>query len=129
MKKSTTSLSLFFILTVFCSFIAFSQESSLIGTWEGYTFVPDVGENNVTIVFTKSESGLAATMTDTLGMLADTPCEDIEFKDNTLTFKFTISQDMETQTVWMTLEKEGNLMKGYWETADGEQGDIEFTKQ
>jgi len=129
MKKSTTFFTLLFILTVFCSFTAFSRESSLIGTWEGFTFVPDVGEDKVTLVFTKIEDGMAATMTDTLGMLADTPCEDIEFEQGTLTFKFTISLDMETQTIWMTLEKEGNQMKGYWETADGEQGDIEFTKQ
>ena len=129
MKKSTAFLTLFFILTVFCSLIAFSQESSLIGTWVGATFIPDMGEDEVKLVFTKNEGGLAATMSDTFGMLADTPCEEIAFKENTLTFKFTISQNMETMTIWMTLEKEGNQMKGYWETADGGQGDIEFTKQ
>lgn len=129
MKKSSTSLTLLVILTACCSIFALGQQASLIGTWLGTTFVPDVGEDEVTLVFTDNEGTLAASMTDTLGMLADTPCEDIEFQDGTLTFKFTISQDMETQTIWMTLEKEGDQMKGYWETADGEQGDIEFTKQ
>jgi len=62
-------------------------------------------------------------------MLMDTECEDIEFNDGTLTFNFSISQDMESLTVWITLEVEGDTMKGYWETSDGGQGDIELKKQ
>jgi hypothetical protein len=129
MKRSSRSLALLVMLTAFCSIFALGQEASLKGTWLGTTFVPDVGEDEVTLVLAENEGKLAATMTDTLGMLADTACEDIEFQEGTLTFKFTISQNMETQTIWMTLEKEGDQMKGYWETADGEQGDIAFTKR
>jgi hypothetical protein len=129
MKKSSACLALFVFLTTFCSIFAFSQEADLTGTWIGSTFIPDVGENEVTLVITKKEGELKATMSDTLGMLSDAECEEIEFADGTLTFNFTISQDMETQTIWITLEVEGDTMKGYWETGSGEQGDIELKKQ
>ena len=56
-------------------------------------------------------------------------CEDFAFKDGTLTFNISITQDLETFTVWLTLEVEGDTMKGYWETAEGDQGDIELKKQ
>jgi hypothetical protein len=36
---------------------------------------------------------------------------------------------METMTVWISLEVEGDTMNGYWETEEGEQGDIELKKQ
>jgi hypothetical protein len=129
MKKSSAYLVLFVFLMTFCSIFAFSQEADLIGTWKGATFIPDVGENEVTLVITKKEGELTVAMSDSLGMLTDAECEDIEFQDGTLTFKFTISQDMETQTIWITLEVENHQMNGYWETGSGEQGDIELKKQ
>ncbi len=129
MKKSSFYLALFVFLIAFCSVISFSQEVDLTGTWEGSTVVPDQGEDEMTLVIKKEEGEYAATITDSLGMLMDTECEDIEFNDGTLTFNFSISQDMESLTVWITLEVEGDTMKGYWETSDGGQGDIELKKQ
>lgn len=129
MKKLSVHLALAALLVFFCSFYALSQEDSLIGTWTGSTFIPDQGEDEVTLVITKEEGELAATMSDTLGMLADTKCEDIEFNDGTLTYNFTISQDMESMTVWITLKVEGDTMNGYWETAEGDQGDIQMKKE
>ena len=129
MKKSSIYLALFVFLIAFCSVISFSQEVDLTGTWEGSTVVPDQGEDKMTLVIKKEEGEYAATITDSLGMLMDTECEDIEFKDSTLTFNFSIAQEMETMTVWITLEVEGVMMNGYWETEEGEQGDIELKKQ
>lgn len=129
MKKSSIYLALFVFLIAFCSVISFSQEVDLTGTWKGSTVIPDQGEDEVTLVITKKEGELAATMSDSLGMLTDIECEDIELEDGTLTFNFTISQEMETQTIWITLEVEAESMKGYWENAEGEQGDIELKKQ
>lgn len=129
MKKSSAYLALFVFMITVCSIFAFSQEADLTGTWEGSTFIPDQGENEVILVITKNEGELAATMSDSLGMLTDIECEDIEFEDGTLTFNFTITQEMESQTIWITLELEDDILKGYWETGAGEQGDIELKKQ
>ena len=129
MKKSSAYLALFVFMITVCSIFAFSQEADLTGTWEGSTFIPDQGEDEVILVITKNEGELAATMSDSLGMLTDIECEDIEFEDGTLTFNFTITQEMESQTIWITLELEDDILKGYWETGDGGQGDIELKKQ
>lgn len=129
MKKYISYLALFVFLMAFCSMISFSQDIDLTGTWEGSTVVPDQGEDEMTLVIKKEEGEYTATITDSLGMLMDTECEDMEFKDGTLTFNFSILQEMETLIVWITLEVEGETMKGYWETAEGDQGDIELKKQ
>lgn len=129
MKKFISCLALFAFLMTFCSVLTFSQDIDLTGTWEGSTLVPDQGEDQLTLVIKKEEGEYKATITDSLGMLMDTECEDIELEDGTLTFNFTISQDMDAFTVWITLEVEGDTMKGYWETAEGDQGDIELKKQ
>ncbi len=129
MKKSLVYLALFFFLIILCSVVSFSQDVDLTGTWEGSTVVPDQGEDEMTLVIKKEEGEYTATITDSLGMLMDTECEDIEFEDGTLTFNFSILQEMETLTVWITLEVEGDMMKGYWETGEGDQGDIELKKQ
>jgi hypothetical protein len=129
MRKSSANLALSFVLIAFCSVLSFSQDVDLTGTWEGSTYVPDQGEDGMTLVIKKEEGEYAANITDTFGMLMETECEDIEFTEGTLTFHFTIGMDMESLTVWITLEVEGDTMKGYWETADGEQGDIELKRQ
>lgn len=129
MKKFSSYLALFVFLMACFSVFSFSQNVDLTGTWEGSTFVPDQGEDQLTLVITKEDGEYAAKITDSLGMLADTECEDIDFEDGTLTFNFAIAQDMESMTVWITLEVEGDTMKGYWETGDGGQGDIELKKQ
>jgi len=129
MKKSLARLALFVFLISLCTIFSFSQDVDLTGTWEGSTFVPDQGEDGMTLVIKKEEGEYTATITDSLGMLMDTECEDIEFEEGTLTFNVSIAQEMESLTVWITLEVEGDTMKGYWETGDGDQGDIELKRQ
>ncbi len=129
MKRLILISALFVFIVTFCSVFAFSQEIDLSGTWVGSTIVPEQGEDEMTLIIKKEDGEYTATISDSLGMLMDTECEDIEFENGTLTFNFTISQDMETLTVWITLEVEDDTMKGYWETAEGDQGDIELKKQ
>ena len=128
MKKLLSSLTLFVFLVTFSSVFAFCQDIDLTGTWEGSTLVPDQGEDEMTLVIKKEDGEYVATLTDSLGMLDETECEDLEFKDSTLTFNVTISEGMDAFTVWITLEVEGDTMKGYWEIAEGDQGDIELKK-
>jgi hypothetical protein len=129
MKKSSALLTLFVFVTAVCASFASSLESDLVGTWEGTTIIPDQGMDEVTLNITENEGELMATMSDSLMMLDEIECEDVEFEDGTLTFNFTLTQDFETQTIWITLDLEGETLKGYWEDEEGEQGDIELTKQ
>jgi hypothetical protein len=129
MKRFISSWALFAFLVTFCTVFAFSYDLDLSGTWVGSTVVPEQGEDEITLVIKKEDGKYTATTSDSLGMLMDTECEDIQFVEGTLTFNFSISQEMETTTVWLILEVEGDTMKGYWETGDGDQGDIELKKQ
>lgn len=129
MKKATAFVSLFVFLVAVCVSFAASQEVDLKGTWLGSTIIPDQGEDEVTLVIKEEEGELVATMSDSMGMLSEIECEDVEFENGTLTFNFTLTEDLETQTIWITLDLEGETLKGYWENEGGEQGDIELTKQ
>ena len=128
MRKLSKNLALSVILIMCCSILALSQDVDLTGTWEGTTFVPDQGEDGMTLVIKKEGDEYTGTATDTFGMLMDTECQDLVFEDGTLSFYFSIGTGMESMTVWVTLEVEGDTMKGYWEVAEGDQGDIELKK-
>jgi hypothetical protein len=128
MKNTLSLMAMFVFLIALCSTIAFCQEADLIGTWEGSTIIPDRGENFLTMVITKEEGELMITMSDSFEMLMDTECEDIEFNQGTLTFHFTLIEDLETETIWITLELEDDTLNGYWENEEGEQGGIELKK-
>ena len=128
MKKTLSCLTVFVFLVAFSSVVVFGQEADLIGTWEGSTIIPDVGKNMVTMVVTKEGGELSITISDSIGMLTDIECEDIEFKDGTLTFHFVLVEEFETQTIRITLELGDDTLNGYWENEEGERGEIELEK-
>jgi len=129
MKRSVIFLTLFVFMIAFCSVVSFSQDVDLTGTWEGSTEVPDQGEDEMTLVIKKEKGEYTATISDSLGMLLDSECEEFEFKEGTLTFNFTVDMGMESMTVWITFDVKGDTMKGQWETVEGDIGDIELIKQ
>jgi len=130
MKKITSTLSLLaFLLTLSCG-ISLCQEVDLSGTWEGTTEVPDSPEpNKLTLVLEKLDGEYVGTVTDSLGFAEDAELEDIELKENTLTFKFTIFDGFEYGTIYATLTVEGNKMRGNWESEDGNAGPVELEKK
>ncbi|TET71819.1 MAG: hypothetical protein E3J44_03355 [Candidatus Aminicenantes bacterium] len=130
MKKITSILSLLaFLLIVSCG-ISFCQEADLSGTWEGTTEVPEEAElDQVTLVLEKINGEYSGTFTDSLGFAEDAELKDIEFKDNTLTFNFTIFNGFEYMTVYATLTVEENKMSGHWETEDGNSSTIELERK
>ena len=128
MKKVLLFFALFSFLMSFFGAVSYSQDIDLTGTWKGSTEVPDQGTDEMTLVIKKEDGEYSATITDSFGMLMDTECEDIEFSDGTLTFNFAISMGTESMAVWINLTVEGDKMTGYWETADGDQGDLSFEK-
>jgi len=84
MKKTTSTFALIiFILTMSCG-ISFCNDIDLSGTWVGETEVPDQGTDELTLVLKKKEGEYTSTISDSLGMLDETECEDIEFEDSNL---------------------------------------------
>jgi len=130
MKKTASALTLFAFLLVFSFGMSFSQQADLSGTWVGSTEVPDAVEpDKLTLVLKKEEGKYSGTITDSMGMLQDTEIEDVEFKDNTLTFTFQVDTGEEYLTVSASLTVKGDKMSGYWETYDGDSASIEMERK
>lgn len=126
-KKAFPSLSvLVFLLTIG---FAFGLQADISGTWVGETEIPDQGTDEMTLVIEKSGEDYTATLSDSFGMVTDAECEDLEYKDNTLSFTITIFDGYSDMTVYITLKVEGDAMTGHWETEDGNTGEINMEKQ
>lgn len=122
-------MALLAFLLAFSSGISFSQEVDITGTWKGETEVPDAPEpDKLTLIIEKTEGKYTGTITDSMGMLQDAKCEDIELKDNTLTLNFLVFTGEEYLRIYTTLTVEGDKMSGYWETEDGSSAAIELER-
>jgi hypothetical protein len=127
MKASIISLVIFaFAVT---SSLVYSYEADISGTWIGETEVPDQGIDEMTLVIEKMGGDYTATISDSFGMLMDTECEDLEYKNDTLSFNISIFDGYSDLKVYITLKVEEDTMAGYWETEDGSTGDITMEKQ
>lgn len=129
MKKEGILPVLLGVSLVFLAAEAPAQDVELAGIWKGYTEVPDQGTDELTLVIQKEGDAYSATISDSLGMVPETECEDLTFEEGKLTFSFTVSSGYESMTVWITLEVEEDKMTGYWETEDGSQGAITLERQ
>jgi hypothetical protein len=129
MKKATSFIALLAFLLAFSSGMTFSQQVDITGTWTGETEVPDAPEpDKLTLVIEKIEGEYTGTITDSMGMLQEEKCDNIELKDNTLTFNFSAFTGEEYLMVYATLTVEGDKMSGYWEIEGGESGAIELER-
>ena len=130
MKRTASLLAMVAFLLILSYGISFSQEVDLSGTWEGPTEVPDSPEpDQITLVLQKIDGEYSGTFTDSLGFAEDAELKDIEFKDNTLTFNFTIFDGFEYAMIYATLTVEGNKMSGNWGSEDGNSGPVELEKK
>jgi hypothetical protein len=129
MKRTASLLAMIAFFLILSYGISFCQEVDLSGTWEGTTEVPDAPEpDQITLVLEKIDGEYSGTFTDSLGFAEDAELKDIEFKENTLTFSFTIFNGFEYQMIYATLTVEGNKMSGNWESDDGSSGPVELEK-
>jgi len=126
-KTSAWALSVFFLVLILGW--AYSFQTDISGTWVGETEIPDQGTDEMTLVLEKADGDYTGTISDSFGMLMDTECEELEFNDDTLSFKITIFDGYSDMTVYITLEVEGETMVGHWETEDGNTGEITMAKQ
>ncbi len=130
MKRITSILSLLAFLLILSYGISFCQEIDLSGTWEGTTEVPDTPEpDQLTLVLEKIDGEYSGTINDSLGFAEDAELEDIEYKNNTLTFTFTIFNGFEYVKIYTTVTVEGNKMSGSWESEDGNSSPVELEKK
>jgi len=130
MKRTASLLAMLAFLLTLSYGISFCQEVDLSGTWEGTTEVPDSPEpNKLTVVLENIDGEYSGTVTDSLGFAEDAELEDIEFKNNTLTFTFTIFNGTEYMPIYATLTVEENKMSGAWESEDGSSGPVELVKK
>ncbi len=130
MKRTASLLAMIAFLLTLSYGISFCQEVDLSGTWEGTTEVPEEAElDQITLVLEKINGEYSGTFTDSLGFAEDAELEDIEFKDNALTFNFTIFNGFEYMIVYATLTVEGDKMSGHWETEDGNSSTIELERK
>ncbi len=130
MKRITSILSLLAFLLILSYGISFCQEVDLSGTWEGTTEVPDTPEpDQLTLVLEKIDGEYSGTINDSLGFAEDAELEEVEYKNNTLTFTFTIFNGFDYVKIYTTLTVEGNKMSGSWESEDGNSSPVELKKK
>lgn len=130
MKKTESILVLFAFLLAFGSGISYGQEMDLSSTWVGETEVPDMAEPDVlTLVIEEVDGKYHGTISDSMGMLADAECKELELEENELAFNFEVFTGAEYMIVYVTLTVEGDNMSGYWETADGSSGAVDLERQ
>jgi hypothetical protein len=128
MRKFTSILACVAFLFVLFSGFSFCSSDDISGTWVGETEIPEQGTDEMTMVLEKAGDTYTAILSDSFGMLVDTEAEDLEYKDNVLTFNFAIYDGYSSMTVYITLKVDGDTMTGQWETTDGGTGEINMEK-
>ena len=119
-----------FVVLIMC-WILLAANVDLSGTWVGETEVPDAPEpDKVTLVLKMVDGEYEGTVTDSLGMADEAECEDIELDGNKLSMRFEIiNPDGDYIQIYFTATVEGDTMKGYWESEDGNSNTLDLTKQ
>ena len=107
----------------------FGQETDLTGTWEGSTYVPDSGDDQVTLVLQKEGEVYSGTLTDSMGLANESVLENANYVDGTLTADFTIFNGSEYMKIKLTLRLSGELLVGSWESEDGNTGSLELKRK
>jgi hypothetical protein len=129
MRKVSTLIVLSSFVLMLFPMVLLCQEEDITGTWVGKTYVPDQGEDGLTLIIEKAEGEYKLTISDDFGMVPGLEASDVSYEDGTLSFNFNIFDGYQDMTVWITLEVSGDQMSGYWETADGMRDSIEMEKK
>ncbi len=106
-------------------FLPASGDTGITGVWEGETYVPDYGQNKLTLEITQEDGKYAAVITDSAGYAVSTPCDDFEYQEGKITFNFPAGGGL---YVYIYLSVEGDTLEGFWEVDYG-SGDITMKKK
>ena len=107
----------------------FGQESDLTGTWVGTTYIPDSGDDQVTLVLQKEGEVYSGTVTDSMGLANESKLENSKFADGTLTAEFMIFNGSDYIRIKLTLKVSGELLVGNWEDPGGGTGNLELKRK
>jgi hypothetical protein len=106
---------------------AFAAAPALVGTWLGRSEIPDQGIDDFVLVFTKTETGLAGTVTDTLGLFEkETKLAEIKVDGDKVSFQCSLA-DTTSVTCVLTVDKD--KMTGTWSHSEGDIGKVEFARK
>lgn len=104
------------------------KKADVVGTWTGTAVVSGDGSTvDLIVVIDKAEGGYSGKLSDTGGMVPESPLRKIEFKDNKLSFEFDLAQGMDTSLIKIELVLEADALKGAWFDPDGNTGAISLT--
>jgi hypothetical protein len=103
------------------------KKPDVVGTWIGYAIVGDGGRVDITVVIDKGEAGYTGKLSDTTGMVPESPLKEIVFKDGKLTFEFDLAEGAESRLIKIELTLDSETLKGAWFDPDGNSDIIELT--
>jgi hypothetical protein len=99
-----------------------AAQNSVVGTWIGQTQVPDQGADQVTLTLTKTKSGFAGAVADSLGLIAAaTEIKDLTFVNGELAGSFPLTDGA---VVKLKMKLDGDKLKGQWEHESGDVGEL-----
>lgn len=107
---------------------AFAQKKpDIVGPWVGYAIVGDGSRVDINVVLEKGAAGYTGKLSDTAGMIPETPLKNIVFKDKKLTFELDLAQGMEAILIKLELTLENDILKGAWFDPEGNSNVVELT--
>lgn len=110
--------------------VSLALEANISGTWSGTTTVPDSADlDQVILVLQTAGEGYMGTISDSFGFAVDEELVDVDFKENTLSFHFSILVDYDYQRVDVILTVEGDKMEGSWTNEAGDSASIVLERE
>jgi hypothetical protein len=103
------------------------KKPDVIGTWAGYAIVGDGGRVDITVVLDKGETGYTGKLSDTAGMIPESPLKEIVFKEGKLSFELDLNEGSGSMLIKIELDLENEVLKGAWFDPDGNSDIIELT--
>lgn len=121
------ALAVFALLTA-PAFAQAPKKADVVGTWTGTAVVSGDGSTvEIVIVIDKAEGGYSGKLSDTGGMVPESPLRKIEFKDNKLSFEFDLVQGADSNLIKIELVLEADALKGAWFDPEGNTGAISLS--
>ena len=102
------------------------KKPDVIGTWVGYAD-EDGSRMDITVVIDKGEAGYTGKISDTTGMVPESPLKNIVFKDGKIAFEFDLAMGAESMLIKIELTLDSETLKGAWFDPEGNSGIIELT--
>ena len=108
----------------------FAQANAdVLGTWTGHTFVEDGNRRDLVMTVAEGEEGLTAKIGDAAGTMPEFVCRDVVFENGRLTAVIDYPTETDLIRVRISLELEGDSLKGFWSEPGGASDVIELVRK